>query len=140
MDKAFKRKPKGVTSEEYEKACNEFNELNDKLQNEYINQIQNNVKSDPASFWKFAKIDNSSKTFPTEMHYLDQNGATPNEIVGLFATYFESIYETDDQDWNFNDAYRRTLSSHKINVTLGDIHTKNCSYNSLMQRLCLAHK
>lgn len=97
-DKAFKRKPKGSTSDEYKKASKEFNELNDKLQNDYISQVQNNIKSDPKSFWKFAKLDKSSETYPTEMYYLDKNGATPNEIVDLFATYFETIYDKDDQN------------------------------------------
>lgn len=58
-DKAFKRKPKGAMSDEYEKACNEFNKMNDRLENEHINRIQNSIKSDPASFWKFAKIGKS---------------------------------------------------------------------------------
>nr|AEG42077.1 putative non-LTR retrovirus reverse transcriptase [Mayetiola destructor] len=120
-DKAFKRKPKGATSEEYERACKDFNELSDKLQNDYINRIQNNIKLDPATFWKFAKIDKSSGTYPTEMHYLDQNGATPNEIVELFATYFESIYDKDDQVWDFSGAYQCILNSEEVNVSLNDI-------------------
>lgn len=53
----FKRKPKGeVTAAFYSEALRDFNELNERLHSEYINEVQNNIKSNPAEFWNFAKL------------------------------------------------------------------------------------
>ncbi|XP_055306801.1 uncharacterized protein LOC129571055, partial [Sitodiplosis mosellana] len=120
-DKSFKRKPSGVQTDEYVKACHEFNVLNDRLHNEYIMGIQNNIKSNPAAFWKFAKIGNKQATYPNQMHHNNVTADSPDDIVQLFANYFESIYVADDQSWNFDDIFRESDDANEINVSLESI-------------------
>jgi len=42
-DKMYKRKPKNESTEEYTQALTEFNELQDKLYNEYIKGVEETI-------------------------------------------------------------------------------------------------
>lgn len=106
---------------EFEETLKEFNELRDKLYNKHIARIQENIKTDPAEFWKFARINGGVDTYPNEMHYGTAVGRTTSEIVDLFAEYFESIYVTDEEPWNFEDVYDSPADSQDINISLFDI-------------------
>lgn len=117
-DKLYKRKPRGTLTVEYIDACNEFNELNDTLRKQYFDRIQNNIKLDPAEFWKFAKIGNKQSTYPNKMFHGNDTAQSPEEIVQLFANYFESIYVADDHLFEFSDVYREPVDSTEINVSL----------------------
>ncbi|RYE24260.1 MAG: hypothetical protein EOP45_06005, partial [Sphingobacteriaceae bacterium] len=117
-NKLFKNKPKGVMTDEYVAACNEFDELHKRLHSEYIERVQNNIKSNPAEFWKFAKMTTKSQTYPSNMQYRNEVSTTESEMAELFADYFESIYAPDDEEWNFNDVYHEPEESQEINVSL----------------------
>lgn len=71
-DKLYKRKQPGIISCEYIAAVIEFNALHDRPYNEYIQRIQNNIKSDPVTFWQFVKINNktskSKQNVPQQCH------------------------------------------------------------------------
>lgn len=120
-NKVFKSKPKGVMTDEYAAACREFDDLHKPLHSEYMERVQNNIKSNPAEFWKFAKMTSKSETYPSNMHYRDQVSSTQTEMVELFADYFESIYVPDNDEWNFDDIFHESEESHEINVTLDNI-------------------
>ncbi|XP_055316139.1 uncharacterized protein LOC129575925 [Sitodiplosis mosellana] len=120
-DKSFKRKPKGIQTTEYIDACRDFNELNDKLHSEYIAGVQNNIKSNPAEFWKFAKIGNKQATYPNQMHNNNATADSPDDIVQLFADYFETIYVADEQLWNFDEIFQESADFTEINVSLTSI-------------------
>lgn len=122
-DKLFKRKPKGVVTDEYKAAVDEFNELQNKLHSDYIEKVQANIKTNPAEFWKFAKINSKSSTYPSNMHYLNRKSTTPSEMVELFAHYFESIYELDEEEWRYEDVFNEPLNAKEINISLDDIQT-----------------
>jgi len=117
-DKLYKRKPKGILTVEYIEACDEFNELNDTLHKQYIDRIQSNIKLDPAEFWKFAKIGSKQSSYPNRMFHENNTAHSPEEIVQLFANYFESIYEADDQPFDFNDIFHEVADSNEIDVSL----------------------
>lgn len=106
---------------EFEETLKEFKELRDKLYNEHIARIQSNIKSDPAEFWKFARINGGVDKYPNEMSYGEKVGRTTSEIVDLFAEYFESIYVQDEEHWEFDDVYFPHPNSKEINVSLFDI-------------------
>lgn len=102
-DKLFKRKTKGQITTEYVDAVNKFNELFEHRKREIIQQVQDNIKTNPAEFWKFAKLNNESSAYPNKMHYGNETADSPNSLVDLFAKYFESIYEPKDQTLRFSD-------------------------------------
>ena len=118
-DKLFKRKPKGTLTDEYVTACREFNEFNDSLHKEYINSVQNNIKLNPAEFWKFAKIGNKQSTYPNQMRYNNDIAKSPDEIVQCFAKYFESISAYGDYKDAFNRVWHRRLVEKIAQFGLG---------------------
>lgn len=120
-DKLFKRKGNGALTLEYERALKDFNELNDRLHHDHLIRVQENIKNDPAAFWKFARINGGIDAYPNQMSYGDKVGRTTNEIVGLFADYFESIYVNDEEPWEFDDVYEVTSDSVDIEVSLFDV-------------------
>lgn len=102
-DKLFKRKSDVKSGAEYEAALCAFNELNDHRYQEYIRRTQENIKSNPSEFWKYAKINGGSDKYPDEMQNGDRVGKTSSDVVNLFADYFESIYVPDEEPWDFDD-------------------------------------
>lgn len=59
---------------------------------EYIFRIENEVKADPSSFWRFVKSRKSSLSIPPAMFF---EGITSDNVEGsveLFATFFKSVY------------------------------------------------
>ncbi len=76
-------------------ALKEFNELQDKLYNEYIDRVQNSIVENPNDFWKFAKANQRKAKYPIEMNYNERKSDNPEEIVNLFADHFESLCVND---------------------------------------------
>jgi len=52
-DKMYKRKPKNEMTEEYTEALFEFNELRDKLYDEYRKGVEEKIIENPVEFWRF---------------------------------------------------------------------------------------
>lgn len=95
-NKEWKRLNGSNQSQQYDKALKDFNELNDKRYGEYVNDIQNQIKSNPASFWKFARERTNNSAYPSTMSYNNITADTPQNIVHLFADCFQTFYRTDD--------------------------------------------
>lgn len=120
-DKLYKRKQPGLISTEYIAAVIEFNALHERRYKEYIQRIQENIKSDPATFWQFANINSITSNYPNEMHLNNVIANTPDGIADMFSDYFESIYVSDEHAWNINEIIQSSHQSIDINVTIGDI-------------------
>ncbi len=60
---------KRKAASEFEQTLKEFNELRDQLYNEHIARVQENIREDPAEFWKFARINGGVDQYPNEMRY-----------------------------------------------------------------------
>lgn len=122
-DKLFKRSRKGNDTTEYIKVLNEFDQLSTQLYEQYIKDVQANIKSNPNEFWRFAKLNQKSSLYTHEMQ-LDENVAsTPSDIVELFADFFESNYRMDEEQWSFDDVYTAPSSYREVNVSLLDMET-----------------
>lgn len=122
-DKLYKRKTKGMMTDEYLAVLQEFNDLCERRHKSYILRIQENVKSNPKKFWNLAKINGGSTTYPRVMHLIERKSQSLAGAVNHFAEYFESIYIQDDQPWEFNDIYRTQPNVIDINITLFDIES-----------------
>lgn len=101
-DNLFKRKPKGVI---YNTALREFDELRDTLYNRYIATIENNIISDPAEFWKFAKMNQKTSSYPSEMFYEHDIANNSEQILELFARYYEKSYIADEAAIELNEIF-----------------------------------
>lgn len=91
-DKLYKRNRNGT---EYAAVLTEFDELSSILFDQYIDDVQDESETDPAAFWKFAKLNGKSSSYPSEMQFKERNGQSPDEIVELFAEFFEKNYVAD---------------------------------------------
>lgn len=120
-DKLYKRSKHEDVNDEYTAASLKFNELAATLEKRYIDSVQENINVNPSDFWQFAKLQDKSPSYPSEMHYNERIGSTPNEIVELFADFFETNYVPDIEQWSFESVYRASADAKEINVTLFDI-------------------
>ncbi|XP_037049652.1 uncharacterized protein LOC119083942 [Bradysia coprophila] len=121
-NKLYKRKGDGPASmTEYEAAEKAFSDECDHRSDEFNIRTQENIKSNPSEFWKFVKMNGRNERYPDVMKYDDKIGTSTEEIVNLFADYFESIYVKDDGNWNFDDVYVPISGAEEINLSLFDI-------------------
>lgn len=124
-DKLYKRRHYNVAAKNhYEDVMREFDDLSEKTFQRYIDNVQADMALNPAEFRNFVKVNRkSTSSYPTEMYLHETNGSTPNQIVDLFADFFESSYVPDDLNWSFEDVYQTPLSYEEIDVSLHDIET-----------------
>lgn len=122
-NKLFKRKSASASGsvDEYETAHKEFNDESQRRFNEHISRVQDNIKTNPAEFWKFAKMNAGTDKYPDAMKFDDRIGTSTEEIVDLFADYFESLYVPDAENWNFEENYIPISGAEDINLSLFDI-------------------
>ncbi|XP_037040258.1 uncharacterized protein LOC119077181 [Bradysia coprophila] len=52
--------------------------------------------------------------YPDTLKFGDKIGNTTEEVVDLFADYFESIYVPDEENWDFDDIYVPITATSKI--------------------------
>lgn len=121
-DKMYKRKPKGQTTAEYTQALKEFNELDEKLNKDYIDRVQENIIDNPSEFWSYAKIGKKTAAYPLEMQYNGRKCDNPQEIVEMFADYFEGLYVKDDDPYEFDEVYgHEPDNAWEVDLTMLDI-------------------
>lgn len=121
-DKMHKRKSKNDMSDEYTEALKQFNELDEKLNKEYIDQVQQNIIEHPSEFWSYAKFKKKSATYPREMSFNGRKTDQPDEIVGMFADFFEGLYIEDEFPVVFDEVYGdEPDGAWEIDLTMFDI-------------------
>ncbi|XP_055644137.1 innexin inx1 isoform X2 [Toxorhynchites rutilus septentrionalis] len=91
----------------------------------YINGIQNGIKENPKSFWKFVNSRRNNNGIPEVITYGNRSSTCGQETVELFAKYFKSVY----QDYNpstvnnsiFMTADLLELSHREVKQGLSDL-------------------
>ena len=104
------------------------------LYNEYLNRIQNNLKFDPKSFYKFAKFKSKSPVIPSLMSCNNVTASNISDICALFADYFESVYceqSTDDQT-PVNIASTNTVDIGSVIVSCATVSNFLMKFNANM--------
>lgn len=85
----------------------EFNALNLLSYKQYIEKTQIEIKSNPKTFWTFINSKKKSNGFPSIMNYDNIDSSSPQTIVDMFADFFKSVYQNDNQ-----------LNSNELNQTV----------------------
>lgn len=62
----------------------------------YIQTIQNSIKSDPKTFWKYFATKREVKGYPATMHLGESKSSSSQEIANMFAKFFQSTYKPED--------------------------------------------
>lgn len=102
----------------------------------YIRIIENNLKQDVNSFWKFIRSRNNSSLIPSVMKFEDESFDNGGDIANAFANHFAGVYQTPDNgsgDFR-NDAISFNARGSDLNVSsyyvkISDIFEKLNSIN-----------
>lgn len=87
--------------------------------NEYINRTENNISSDPKSFWKYINDKKKSYRLPSVLHYDNKSANNNNDVVNLFSSYFSTIYSNEQVNYvpNYNHKLNCVnISSYSIDI------------------------
>lgn len=84
----------------FEKAYQEFDNLNSKLYEEYIDKMASSIKSDPSSFWQFVNSKKDISANPKLLKLGDRSTTNGQEQANLFAEFFSSNFNSDDNSTN----------------------------------------
>jgi Reverse transcriptase (RNA-dependent DNA polymerase) len=107
---------------EHDAACTRFHDLRCDFKSlhrlkyeQYIENIENGIKTDPRSFFKFADMKRNSSGYPASMFFHDEAARNPQEIANLFAKFFQDVYVKDDNSTNPQDNLPNVeQNSHKV--------------------------
>ena len=82
----------------------------------YIKMIQTEVKSNPGKLWNYIQLNNKISVGSSSHDYLlnGTKSSNPNEIVDMFAEYFNSTFSSSNQ--TYNSCYDESSSYKKFNI------------------------
>ena len=60
----------------------------------YHENLENNIRLDPSSFWSFLRTRKQRNSVPSEVDFGGQSYDDPQAIANAFAQYFSSVYQT----------------------------------------------
>lgn len=90
----------------------------------YIMKTENSIKSDIKSFWKFCNEKRGVNGIPSTVTHGDTSAGSGQEIVDMFANYFESVYIPDDQNFaRILDPIDNPINLNNITISLQDVST-----------------
>lgn len=78
-------------------AYDEFNTMNKKLYDDYLNKMTSNLKSDPSSFWRFVNAKKSNDGDPKLLTLNEISTTDKATQADLFATFFSKIFSNNPQ-------------------------------------------
>lgn len=126
--KALKKKRRNPSPENiasYKELLATFKVLHREAYQVYISKIQNGIKANPKSFWKFVNGRRKNAGVPQVMKYGNRSSANGQDTAQLFAEYFKSVYRDDiPNDYNppinaHGDVME--LSQDEVNQGLADL-------------------
>ncbi|KAL1446530.1 hypothetical protein WDU94_005624 [Cyamophila willieti] len=104
--------------------------LRDSCYSAYMGKINNQLKSNPRSFWRFSEETRKVSGFPKEMFLRDSTVSTGQETADLFAESFSSAYKEsglpipDYPFWDVIDFGDIALSEAEVLRTLSSLPSK----------------
>lgn len=69
--------------------------LNRFLYNNYVIDIEDDIRCNPKRFWRFIKLKNQNNSLPSFMEFKGQKSDNPVTICNYFADYFKSVFVED---------------------------------------------
>lgn len=90
--KRFKMSPNASNYAAFDVLRKKYTYLNRFLYNNYILEIESNIRSRPDRFWKFVNSNRNSSGYPTTMFLQERVCDNLLDACNLFADFFESVY------------------------------------------------
>lgn len=127
----------------------------------YMQRVQENLKQNPASFWKYVKSLKANPRIPNNVELDGTTASTTDEAANLFANFFQSVYSTTTptiypgcfqriptHDINLaaisfsTDEVRKALEDVDVSKGAGvdglpPLFLKNCAYSLAFPVACL---
>lgn len=122
--KAFKRYSQSHSEADYEKyrlLRSEFNILQSYLYDNYISSVQENLVTDPSSFWNYVNLKKRTNGYPKAMTYENAGSSDGPGICNLFADFFESNYSPSNDNFEFDRD--GTFERHPSLTGMGSVDT-----------------
>ena len=76
----------------FELAFAEFETINNKLYNEYVDEMSSSLKNDPSSFWRFLNSKRNTNITPRTLSLGACSSTDPKEQAELFAEFFATNF------------------------------------------------
>lgn len=92
---------------------NQYNSMNVRCFHAYIHRIEENVKTDPKSFWSFAKSRKMSNAIPQNVHFRGITAETPSDSANLFSSFFRSVLSNNSPP--LLESYLNGLPQYSLN-------------------------
>ena len=73
----------------------ECKKLNNSCYRSYIDRIENNITSNPRSFWVYINNRRNNYSLPINVNYNNVTSQDNTELVNLFADFFSTVYKQD---------------------------------------------
>ena len=105
----------------------EYNSLHAHCFRCYIHRLEDNIKHDPATFWRFVKDRKQVSGIPRRVSYNDNVAESPFESANLFSSFFRSVQSNNQQppsEAYLNSLPRFDLALPLLNFSLQDVMSK----------------
>ena len=91
---------------------------------EYIDKTEQSITCDTKSFWKYTNYLRGTRGLPSQMCFGDTKVDTGQDIVNLFADYFESVYTPESTTTNsINDSVSSNINIGQMGITQQEVYT-----------------
>ncbi|XP_055603912.1 uncharacterized protein LOC129752143 [Uranotaenia lowii] len=94
----FRRSKSEHDKTAYRTAANLFNSLHRAQRCSYLNELQQNIQSEPKRFWKYVNSKRKSNLIPKNVSYNNNKAESLEDASELFAEYFHSVYRLSNAE------------------------------------------
>lgn len=109
--------------DDFNKRCQDYDELYAELYYNYIGRIQDSFNSDPKKFWQYV-AKKKSYNLPNVMQWEGNTANNDGEIADLFADFFNSVFDPIDDNFDPEPIFRTCLiDDNDTLITIDDIST-----------------
>uniref|UniRef100_A0A0K8UPJ4 Endonuclease/exonuclease/phosphatase domain-containing protein n=1 Tax=Bactrocera latifrons TaxID=174628 RepID=A0A0K8UPJ4_BACLA len=116
----YKNKESSQNYKKFSQLRHECKELSASCYKNYVNKVEQLVKSDPNEFWKFVRNQRRNGCdIPSTLSWNNQSTNNGEEVSNLFAAFFKSVYQTEVQQPGFvqdfhHDRLHATLDNFEV--------------------------
>lgn len=104
---------------------NKCKSLSKKCYSDYITDVEQTIKSNPKHFWNYVKSLKDNNGCPRSMYSGRKHADNDQEIVDLFADYFSSVYEHNNDNVTLPEfKYTNVTDISTCHISLDDVNKK----------------
>lgn len=107
---------------EYAIVKNTFEALQNFLYQNYLLEMESNLKSDPTQFWRYVALKKGSNSLPLKMSFNENSSSSNSGKAELFANFFKSVYVNENDQQSIDDLFDNYGSNmQNLNFTFDEV-------------------